>query len=101
MAMTHEISVREFRQNLSLYLHAAKTKKMHFVVMRHLEPIAEFGPPKKKKKTQQQLREELIKTVLEAEAQIDRGEWYTSKEIRNHLGLPPSPYSGRRRRAKN
>ena len=92
MPKTQTISVREFRQNLSLYLSAAKLKKIHFVVMNHSEPMAEIIPPKEKKKTQKQLREELLKDIQEAEAQLERGEWYTQEEMEELLrirrGLP-------------
>lgn len=91
---TQEISVREFRQNLSLYLRAAKVKKIHFVVMNHTEPMAKFGPPDEKKKTRKQLREEFLRDIRKAQAQMDRGEYLTTEELRYQLGLPPSPFSG-------
>src|SRR3989338_2953070 len=49
MPTTQTISVRELRQNLSLYLRATEMKKVHFVVMRHGEPVARMIPEKKKK----------------------------------------------------
>lgn len=80
MKKTQTISVRELRDNLSLYLQAAKVKKIHFVVMRHAETMAEISPPKKKK-SRKQLNAELLKELREAQAQADRGEWYTQEEM--------------------
>ncbi len=100
MPKTQTISVREFRQNLSLYLRATEMKRVHFVVTRHGRPIAKMTP-EKPKKTQKQLRAELISDLRKAEAQIARGEWYTTEELRRNLGLPPSPFSGRRARKTN
>lgn len=100
MLKTQTISIRELRQNLSLYLRATELKNIHFVVMRHAEPIARIVPEKRKKKTRKLLREELLRDIREAQAQIARGEWYTTEEVRQHLGLPPLPSNGHRRRKK-
>ena len=89
MNKTHVVSVRDFRQNLSLYLRAAQMKKVHFVVMRHLEVVAELSPPKKKK-AHKQLNEELLESIRRARAQWERGEYYTTAELRKRLGLPSS-----------
>ena len=100
MSKTQTISVRELRQNLSLYLRAMEVKQVHFVVTKHGRPIAKMIP-EKPKKTQKQLRAELISDLRKAEAQIKRGEWYTTEELRKNLGLPPSPFSGRKQRGTN
>lgn len=100
MTKTQTISVRELRENLSLYLRAAKIKKIHFVVMNHLEPMAEFGPPKEKKKSRKQLREELLRELRVTQARMDRGEYLTTEELRRRLGLGPSPFSGSPKRTR-
>lgn len=101
MQKTQTISVRELRENLSLYLRATQLKNIHFVVMRHAEPIARIVPEKPKKKTQKQLKEELLRDIREAQAQMDRDEYLTSAELRKRLRLGPSPYSGTRVRTRN
>ena len=92
MDKTQTISVREFRQNLSLYLHATEINRVHFVVMKHGKPIARMVPEKAKKKTRKELDAELLRDLREAQAQGDRGEWYTQEEmeelLRRRSGLP-------------
>ncbi len=100
MNKTQIISVREFRQNTSLYLKATKYKKIHFIVMNHSEPMAELIPTKLKKKTRKELDEELFRDIQVARAQAARGELYTTEEVRQHLGLPSSPYIGRQKRKR-
>ena len=92
MKTTQTISIRELRQNLSLYLRATELKKVHFMVMRHSEVVAKIVPVKAKKKTQKQLKAELLRDIREAEAQWERGEWYTMEEVKElhrlRHGLP-------------
>ena len=99
MPRTQEISIREFRQNLSLYLRAMEVKNIHFVVTRHGRPIAKMTP-EKPKKTRKELDEELLQDLREAQAQADRGELYTTEEARRMLGIPPGGFTGRRKRSK-
>lgn len=100
MNSTQTISVREFRQNLSLYLRATEMKKVHFVVTRHGRPIVKMSP-EKPKKTRKQLDEELLRDLREAQEQADRGELYTTEEVRQHLGLLPLRLNGLRKRKKH
>ena len=92
MAKEQTVSIREFRENLSLYLRAVEVKKIHFVVLRHGVPVGRLIPEKKPKKTQKQFREELLKDIQESRAQFKRGEWYTVEEVeelhRRRYGLP-------------
>lgn len=84
MASTRTVSIRRFRENLAELLKEAQKKNIHFVVMRHSEPIAHVWPVKKKR---MRSLEEIEADIAEAHRQIARGEWYTPAEARRILGL--------------
>ena len=83
---TRMITVRQLRQNLSQYLREAEEKRVHFVVLRHAVPVAHVVPIKRRTKKGGGM-EELLRDLKEAQAQYNRGERYTSDEVRTMLGL--------------
>lgn len=64
-------------------LKEARKKNIHFVVMRHSEPIAHIWPVKKSVRSM----EEIEADIAEARRQMERGEGYTPAEARRMLGL--------------
>ncbi|MDD4287878.1 MAG: type II toxin-antitoxin system prevent-host-death family antitoxin [Candidatus Peribacteraceae bacterium] len=80
---TRTVSIRTFRANMTQLLKEAQKKNIHFVVMRHSEPIAHIWPVKKRVRSM----EELEADIAEARRQYARGEWYTPQEARKMLGL--------------
>ena len=81
---TRTVGIKEFRDNMTKFLREGQKKNIHFVVMRHGEPVANVMPLKKAKR---QTLEGLEQELAEARAQADRGELYTSTEVRKMLGL--------------
>jgi len=59
-------------------LKEARKKNIHFVVMRHSEPIAHIWPVKAKR---MRSLEELEADIAEARRQAARGEGYTTEEM--------------------
>lgn len=80
---TRTVNIRTFRAHLTALLDEAQQKNIHFVVMRHSEPIAHIWPVKKRTRSLQEIEAD----IAEAHRQIDRGEWYTPAEARRMLGL--------------
>lgn len=77
---TRIVSIRRFRQNLAGLLDEAQKKNIHFIVMRHSEPIAHVMPVKPKRRRLRSL-EELEADIAEARRQAARGEGYTTEEM--------------------
>ncbi len=85
---TKLIGIREFAKNLSKILNESQNNNVHFVVMRHSEPVANITPVKKKKKTKKEIAlEELAKEIAEAREEIKRGETYSLEEVADELGI--------------
>lgn len=87
------VSVRQFRQNFSKYLHEAEKKQVHFVVMRHADPVVHIQPVRRRKKTKKELEvEKFWAEVEETKKEFDEGRYYTQEEIgellRIRSGLP-------------
>jgi len=80
---TRTVSIREFRDNMTKYLREGQKKNIHFVIMRHGEPVANVAPLKRKRMTLEELEAELAK----ARAQADRGEVFTQEEVEKMLGM--------------
>jgi len=80
---TRTVNVRTFRAHLTQLIDEAREKNIHFIVMRHSEPIAHLIPVKKLHRS----LEELEADIAKARKQYARGEWYTSAEARRMLGL--------------
>lgn len=95
MKKTQTISVRELRQNLSLCLRATELKNVHFIIMRHSRTIAKIVPEKKQRR---QTKEEFFRDMKEIMEQMDRGEYYTTEEVEQHLRKKHSRLNGRKKR---
>lgn len=87
MAKTRTIGVRSLRANMQKILTEARRDNVHFVIMRFGEAVAHLVPVKPRKK---RTMEELEADIAEARRQYARGEWYTTEEVRQMLGLPKS-----------
>lgn len=75
---TRTVNIRTFRANLTALLDEAQKKNIHFVVMRHSEPIAHLVPVKPRRK---RTLEELRADIAEARRQMAREEGYTTEEV--------------------
>jgi antitoxin (DNA-binding transcriptional repressor) of toxin-antitoxin stability system len=84
-ATTRTVSVREFREHMTKYLHEAQKNNVHFIVMRHSEPVAHLTPVKKGKKDRG--LESLIADVAEARKDAKEGRVYSPEQVREILGL--------------
>ena len=80
---TRTVNIRTFRAHLTTLLDEAQKKNIHFVIMRHSEPVAHIWPVKKRIRS----LEEIETDIAEAHRQIARGEGYTPEEARRILGL--------------
>lgn len=80
---TKLIGIKQFRRDLTKLTKEARTKNVHFIVMRHSVPMFRVSPM-----TQKELELEQLKAdIAEARAQVKRGEVYSSKEVRKMLGI--------------
>ena len=87
---TRFIGIKELQRDLSQILREAQEKRIHFVIMRHNEPIAEFVPLKQKDKKLRRkeiVLEELYKEIAQAREEVKRGEVYTEEEIAEEFGI--------------
>jgi len=86
---TKLIGVKEFAKNLSKILNESQQNNVHFIVMRHSEPVANITPVKKKRKnTKKEIAlEELAKEIEEARKDYREGRYYTEEEICKDLGI--------------
>lgn len=82
MPKTRTVSIRAFRENLTKFLKEAQEKNVHFIVMRHSEPIAHVTPVKPADSL-----EELYKQVALARKQVKEGKTYTTGQVYAMLGL--------------
>lgn len=80
---TKLIGIKKFRQNLTKISKEARTKNMHFIVMRHSVPQFRVMPMTRKELEYEQLKAD----IAEARAQVRRGEGYSSDEVRAMLGI--------------
>jgi len=76
MAKTRAISIREFRENLSGLLREAQEKDVHFVVMRHSEPVVHVTPVRRGDSL-----EALAEEVADARRAFREGKTYTAQEM--------------------
>jgi len=87
---TKLIGIKQFSQNVSKVLKEAQEKNIHFVVMRHQQPVVNITPAKKSI-TEDDLRtegidvEELKKDIAVSRAEAARGELYTTEEVLEFL----------------
>ncbi len=75
---TRTVSIRRFRENLAGLLDEAQEKNIHFIVMRHSEPIAHVSPVKRRR---MRTPKEVEADIAEARRQMAKGEWYTAEEV--------------------
>lgn len=80
---TRTISIRKFRENMSKLLREAQEKNVHFVIMRHAEPVAQVVPVQAGNRS----LESLIDEVAQAREDIRHGRVYTPDQVRAMLGL--------------
>ena len=83
---TKLIGIKEFSKNPSKCLRHAQEKGVHFVVMRHNEPVANITPIQYQEDDEGpedygMTFEELAAEIAEAREQVKRGEVYTEEEI--------------------
>ena len=84
MPTTRTVSIREFRENMTKFLREAQEKNVHFVIMRHAEPIAHVTPLKKKR---QNTLEQLKKDIAEERREVREGKLYTPEQVLKMLDL--------------
>ena len=84
MSTTRTVSIRAFRENMTKFLKEAQEDNVHFVIMRHAEPIAHVTPLKKKR---QNSLEQLKKDIAEARRDVRKGRVYTPAQVRDMLHL--------------
>ncbi len=73
---TRTVSIRNFRENMTKFLKEAQEKNVHFVIMRHSEPVAHVTPAARKNSL-----ESLAKDVATARKAIKEGRLYTPKQV--------------------
>ncbi len=73
---TKTVSIRAFRENMTKFLKEAQEKNVHFVIMRHSEPVAHVTPV-----TNGDSLESLAKEVAEARKAIKAGKVYSPEEV--------------------
>jgi len=77
------VSIRSFRENMTKFLRESQEHNVHFIVMRHAEPVARVTPLKTKRLTMREFEQE----IAEAREQVKRGEVFTQKEMEEMLGM--------------
>ncbi len=78
---TKLIGIKQFRRDLTKLTKEARTKNVHFIVMRHSVPQFRVSPM-----TRKELELEGLKAdIAEARAELKRGEGYTCEEILKEL----------------
>jgi antitoxin (DNA-binding transcriptional repressor) of toxin-antitoxin stability system len=80
---TRMVSIRSFRENMTKFLRESQENNVHFIVMRHAEPVARVSPLNKKRLTMREFEQE----IAEAREQVKRGEVFTQKEMEEMLGM--------------
>lgn len=80
---TKLIGIKKFRQNLTKISKEARTKNVHFIVMRHSVPQFRVTPMTRKELEYEQLKA----NIAEARAQVKRGDVYSTDELRKMLGI--------------
>ena len=80
---TRLIGIKQFRRDLTKLSKEARTKNVHFIVMRHSVPQFRVSPMTRKELEYDQLKAD----IAEARAQVRRGEGYSSDEVRAMLGI--------------
>ncbi len=81
---TRTVSIRHFRENLTKFLKESQEKNVHFVVMRHSEPIAHVTPVHIDKNAS---LDQLEKDIARARKHVQEGKMYTPEQVRSILGL--------------
>lgn len=77
MSTTRAVSIREFRENLTRFLKEAQEKDVHFIVMRHADPIAHVSPICDDEAS----IEALAARVAKARKDADEGRIYTAQQV--------------------
>lgn len=67
---------------MSKFLHEAQEKNVHFIIMRHAEPVAQVMPVQAGNRS----LEYLIDQVAQAREDIRNGRFYTTDEVLAMLG---------------
>ena len=82
MAVTRTVSIREFRKNMTKFLRDAQEKNIHFVIMRHSQPVAHIVHAQYSNSL-----EALTADVAAARKETKHGKTFSSQEVREILGL--------------
>lgn len=85
MPTTRTVSIRTFRENMTKFLRDAQEKDIHFVVMRHTEPVAHIVPVRKKVRKKNSL-ESLAADIAEARKAAKEGRVYTPEQVLDMIG---------------
>ncbi|MEK7591627.1 MAG: hypothetical protein AAB489_05490 [Patescibacteria group bacterium] len=80
---TKFIGIKKFRRDLTKVTKEARSKNVHFIVMRHSVPVLRVSPMTHKELELEQLKAD----IAEARAQARRGEGFSSDEVRVMLGI--------------
>lgn len=80
---TKFIGIKEFRKNLSKISKEAQEQNIHFIVMRHAQPVLRITPLSE----EEGALEQVALDIAEAREEMERGESYSSDEVRKMLGI--------------
>lgn len=78
---TRTVSIREFRENMSKLLREAQKKNVHFIIMRHAEPVAQVVPV-----SRDDSLEALAEEVAQAREDFRHGRVYTPEQVLDMIG---------------
>ncbi len=82
MSTTRTVSIRAFRENMTKFLKEGQKKNIHFVIMRHSEPVARVSPVKR-----DAALESIARDVAIAREEYKEGKTFTTQELRGMLDL--------------
>ena len=81
--VTKVIGIKEFRQNMTKLYKQGQKNDICFIVMNHSVPVMKVEPLDE----DELILEKFAKELAEARNQVERGEVYSTKEVRARLGL--------------
>lgn len=79
---TKFIGVKDFRQNMSDYAKRARNGDARFVIMNRNKPLFELKPF-----AEDVYLDSFVSSVLEAEADVAKGNHHTEDEVMKELGI--------------
>ena len=81
-AKTKFVGIKEFRQNIAKYAKTAQEQKERIVIMNRNKPLFEIKPF-----AEDEYLDSFVQSVLEAERDVEAGNFYTSAEVKKELGI--------------